>query len=86
MCNWSMKIATYLPLLCFACVEIEFSARIESYMYMLGSQLCLVRLVWFVVDEYYCSETITAMACLWYVSLGHSRAARHTCADKGQPA
>ena len=40
--------------------------------------LYLGRLVWFVVDEYYCSETTTAQACLGYVSLGHSRAARHT--------
>ena len=30
----------------------------------------LGRLVWFVVDEYYCSETTTAQVCLGYVSLG----------------
>ena len=37
----------------------------------------LGRLVWFVVDEYYCSETTTAQTCLWYVSLGCCRAAIH---------
>ena len=28
---------------------------------------CLGRLVWFVDDEYYCSETTTTQACLGYV-------------------
>ena len=48
----------------------------------LGGGVCLGRLVWFVVDEYYCSETTTTQACLGHVlvSLGiHS-------ADEGQPA
>ena len=46
----------------------------------LGSGVFLGRLVWCVVDEYYCSETTTAQACLGYlhVSLGCRRAATHT--------
>ena len=41
---------------------------------------------WFVVYEYYCSETTTAQASLGYVSLGHSRAAKHTRrVGKGPP-
>ena len=44
----------------------------------LGGEVCLVRLVWFVVDEYYCSETTTTQACLGYVNLGRCRATMHT--------
>ena len=36
------------------------------------------------VDEYYCSETTTAQACLGYVSLGCCRPARHTRCCKCQ--
>ena len=34
-------------------------------------------IVWCVVDEYYCSETTTAQACLGYVSVGRHRVTRH---------
>ena len=43
-----------------------------------GGVLPIGRLVWFVVDKYYCSETTTTQACLGYVSLGHCRAMKHT--------
>ena len=35
------------------------------------------RLEWFVVDEYYCSETTTTQVCLGYISLGPHRATIH---------
>ena len=41
-------------------------------------EFCLGRLVWFMVDEYYCSETTTTQVCLGYVNLGCYRAACHT--------
>ena len=54
-------------------------------MYELGSGLG--KLVWFVVDEYYCSETTTTQACLgMQASLGCLRATKHTQTDDGQPA
>ena len=46
--------------------------------------LYLGRLVWFVVDEYYCSETTTAQACLGYVSLAEQLGIHSV--DVGQPA
>ena len=58
-------------------VSLDTSFSIPSlHVHVVGG--CLGRLVWFVVDEYYCSETTTVQACLGYVSLGHCRAARHT--------
>ena len=57
-----------------------------GFVYVEGG-VCLDRLVWFVVDEYYCSETTTTQVCLGYISLGCYRAAIgiHS-ADEGRPA
>ena len=66
---------------------------LHHYMYMyvtvgfeLGSVFCLGRFVWLVMDDYYCSETTTAQACLGYVSLGCCRQLSIHNADEGQPA
>ena len=41
--------------------------------------------MWFVVDEYYCSETTTTQACIGYVSLGLHRATTHSADRANQP-
>ena len=62
------------------CVYVGFYCLIwMMYLYGNGSEVFLGWLVWFVVYEYYCSETTTAQTSLGYVSLVHSRAAKHTC-------
>ena len=43
----------------------------------------LVLALWFVVDEYYCSETTTTQVCLGYVSLDHPE---QPSVDERQPA
>ena len=52
-----------------SCVVYLFPVYSSNVYMSVG--FCLGRLVWFVVDEYYCSETTTTQACLGYVSLGH---------------